>query len=159
MGSSVYKMALFFKRFLPELIGSISIFLLLAFVLAVLLNTVLRYAFDAGSVKFEDFISYSFAVLMIFGVLVAFIKNKHVRVNMFSVFDVSFYRQLAGVLSAIPFIVIVFLSVPAISFSWSIFEGSREPHGLGGLFIVKTLLPISFGFIAVFLCFGRKDHS
>ncbi len=152
-------MALFFKLFLPRLISSICILLLLMFVFAVFSSAILRYGFDEGSVKLEDFIAYAFSALMIFSVLIAFLKNMHVRVKVFSFFEASSVSLAARLVSALPFVAIALLSIPAVYFSWSTFEGSSELDGLGGLFLIKTLLPISFGSIALFLCFSRNDSG
>jgi TRAP-type mannitol/chloroaromatic compound transport system permease small subunit len=152
-------MANFFNRTLPKLVASICRALLLVFVSAVFSSSVLRYALDAGSVKLADIISYTFAALILLSVLVAFVTNKHVRVDMFSKLRTTFDKPLPSILSSLPFLAIAVLSLPAIGFSWSVLEGSREPDGLGGFFILKSLLPVSFGLIAIFLCFNRKDNQ
>lgn len=147
----------FFKTVFPRLIILVSIGFLIGFVCTVLFGSIARYGFSAGSVKLDDFINYSFAILIVLSVLVGFFKDKHVRVNMFSGFRSSFKKPFFRILCALPFVVIAYLSLPAVQFSWSIFEGSREANGLGGLFLVKTMLPISFLLIAIFLCFKLDD--
>ena len=147
----------FFERNIWKFITSLCIMLLIVFVIGVFLTTVLRYVLNFGLVQVEDLVGYTFGALVILSVLVAFYKNAHVRVNMIPSLQQVFERRLLLILSALPFVIIAFLSVPAVYFSWSIFEGSREVGGLGGLFLVKTLLPVSFALIVVFLCAGRKD--
>ena len=147
----------FFKAVFPRLILLVSIGLLVSFVCAVGFGSIARHGFSAGSVKLDDFINYCFAVLIVLSVFVGFFKNAHVRVNMFSGLRSSFEKPLIRILYALPFFAIAYLSLPAVYFSWSIFEGSREANGLGGLFFVKTMLPVSFLAIAIFLCFKHDD--
>lgn len=146
-----------FKEGFPRLILLVSIGLLVCFVGAVGFASLARYGFSAGSVKLDDFINYTFAILIVLSVLVAFFKNAHVRVNMFSGWRSTFEKPLFRVLCALPFVAIAYLSLPAVQFSWSIFEGSREANGLGGLFLVKTIVPISFLAMAVFICFNKDN--
>lgn len=152
-------MAFLLERFLPTLISAVCICLLSAFTSAVFLGAVLRYGFDIGSVQLEDFINYAFAALVVLSVLIAFFRNAHVHVKFLSVSHDILQTRLVRFLSATPFIAIAVLSLPAVYFSWSIYEGSTEPGGVGGYFLVKTLLPISFGLIAVFLCFRGKASN
>ncbi len=152
-------MPMFIKHGFQKLLQAFYVLLLVTFVGSVFISTVSRYAFSLGSVRLEDFISYMFSALVILSVLIAFQKNKHVKVQAFSIMHDFFEGRFLRILSAIPFLIIAVLSLPAVSFSWAIFEGSKELAGLGGVFIIKTLLPISFVLIAVYLCFGGKDKQ
>lgn len=150
-------MPLFLKKVFPRLVLLVSSGILICFVCAVLSGSIARYGFSAGSVKLDDFINYTFAVLIVVSVFVGFLKHAHVRVNMFSKWRLTLEKPLFKFLYAMPFAVIAYLSLPAVQFSWSILEGSREANGLGGLFLVKTILPITFLTIAIFLCLQRDD--
>lgn len=152
-------MAKFFNRVLPILVISFCMALLLVFMLAVFSSSVLRYALNVGSVKLEDLIGYTFGALILLSVLAAFFDNKHVRVDMFTKLRTTFGKPLPSILSSLPFLAIMVLSLPAVGFSLSVFEGSRQPNGLGGFFILKSLLPVSFGLIAIFLCFSQNDDQ
>lgn len=147
----------FCKEVFPRLLVLVSVCLLGLFVCAVLFGSIARYGFSAGSVKLDDFINYTFGALIVLGVFVGFLKDAHVRVNMFSRLRSIFEKPHFRILYALPFVAIAYLSLPAIQFSWSIFEGSREANGLGGLFLIKTILPFSFLGIAIFLFFKRSD--
>ncbi len=152
-------MPLLLKKSFTRFIVLASISLLICFVCAVLFGSIARYGFSAGSVKLDDFINYTFAVLIIVSVFVGFLKDSHVRVNMFSKWRSNLEKPFFRFLYALPFVAIAYLSLPAIQFSWSIFEGSREANGLGGLFFIKTILPIIFLIIAIFLCFKNDDAN
>lgn len=149
----------FFKKVFPKLILKVCLGLLVSFVCAVLFSSIARYGFSAGSVKLDDFINYTFAVLIVVSVFVGFLKHAHVRVNMFSKWRLILEKPPFRFLYAMPFVAIAYLCLPAIQFTWSIFEGSREANGLGGLFLVKTILPITFLTIAIFLCFKHDDDG
>ena len=154
---SVFSMLNFFRQILPNIVLVFCKALLVLFTLTVFSSSVLRYGLDAGSVKLEDLIGYSFAALIILSVLVGFYGDMHVRVRLNSGLPEASSRRFYKILSALPFIAIVFLSLPAVKFSWSVWEGSLEPEGLGGWFLVKSLVPISFGLIAVFLFLNRNE--
>ena len=152
-------MSEFLKKITPRLVVASSVILLCAFVCAVVIGSIARYFFDAGSVKLDDFISYTFGALILLSVVVAFYKNRHVRVDATRIFSKMIDSRFSHFLSAIPFLAIAVLSLPALHFSWSIYEGSREVGGLGGLFLVKTILPIAFMLIVIFLCLNHKDYK
>ncbi len=142
-----------------KLFVAVCVLILCGFVVSVFSGSVLRYWFDAGSVKLEDFIGYSFAALVLLSVLIAFMANAHVRVNIDFTFKRLFHSRVARILAAFPFAAIAYLASRSVGFSWTILEGSNELNGLGGYFLVKTLLPITFVLIAVLLCIGRNDKA
>lgn len=148
-----------FGQVVSKVIQLICIFLLLGFLCAVFTGSLLRYGVNAGFVKLEDLIGFAFAALIVLSVLVAFINNAHVRVNVFSGLKRLQQNPLGRIMFALPFLGIGFLCIPAVKLSWSTFEASALHGGLGGLFFVKTLLPISFFMIAIFLVLSRKDNS
>lgn len=152
-------MAKLLEYVLPKTISAIGVLLLCVFVFCIFLTTLLRYVFDAGFVKLNDIVGYSFSALVLVSILVAFFKNKHVKVDFMSSMRAIFEGWFARIFSALPFFVIAFLALPTVSFSWQLLEGSQEPDGLGGYFLIKTLLPIIFCLIALFLWFGEKDKQ
>jgi len=122
---------------------------LLAALLSVELCVVLlRYGLGTGSVWFQDLAAYLFATLVLLGLPVALADDRHVRV------DVLRERQslrtrhrvdVAGLtLLLLPALLLTLYHVaPDVLYAWSIREGSRETGGLGGVYLVKTVLPIS----------------
>jgi len=111
----------------------------------------LRYGLDTGFVKLQDFIRYTFGLLVLISILIAFIQNAHVKVNIPSFFGRFLKSTFFRIISATPFFAVALISLPGVYFSWSLFEGSTEPNGLGGLFLVKTALPLSFIAIGLWL--------
>jgi len=128
-------------------------------VVSVIAAAGLRYGLDAGFVKLQDLARYAFGVLVLISILVAFIENAHVRVNISSFLRPFFEAGFFRVISAVPFFAIALMSLPGVYFSWSLFEGSTEPDGLGGVFLVKTVLPLSFIAIGFWLLFASRDDE
>ena len=44
---------------------------------------------------------------------------------------------------------IVWSSLDYVAASWRVLEASREPGGLPGVFLIKTLIPVSAGLLAL----------
>ena len=117
-------------------------------VLMVLLNVVLRYGFGTGSIKMQDLAAYAFSVLLILAVPLCHARAGHVRVEVLSERLSPRYMWLADwaawALFLVPvFGLIVWAGWSEIVFSWQIGEGSTTPGGLGGMYLVKTALPLA----------------
>lgn len=114
----------------------------------VLANVVLRYGFGTGSIKAQDLAAYAFAVLVILSVPLALARGAHVRVEVLSErLGPGYLRAadaLAWVLVVVPlFGLIIWAGWRDIAFAWRIGEGSVTPGGLGGLYLVRTALPLA----------------
>jgi TRAP-type mannitol/chloroaromatic compound transport system, small permease component len=96
----------------------------------------------------QDLASYAFAVFLILAVPLCHARGGHVRVEVLSERLPAAYLGRADALAWALFLTPVFgLIVWAgwgdIAFSWSIGEGSTTPGGLGGLYLVKSALPVA----------------
>lgn len=116
----------------------------------VLVNVVLRYGFGAGSIKAQDLAAYAFAVFLILCLPLALVRGAHVRVEVMSERLGPGYLRLADALAWVLVILPLFgLIIRAgwrdIAFAWGIGEGSVTPGGLGGLYLVRTALPVAAG--------------
>ncbi|TNF21398.1 MAG: TRAP transporter small permease subunit [Rhodobacteraceae bacterium] len=137
--------------------------------LMVLVIVVLRYGFGQGHLQLQDVASYAFAVLVIFSIPVCLTREGHVRVEVFSEQMPPAYRYWADVVALVFFLVPVFGLIlwawwPQMLYSWSIREASLETGGLGGLFLVKTALPLGAAMtivqgLALVLRKGGRDHG
>ena len=117
-------------------------------VLMVLVNVVLRYGFGTGSIGMQDLAAYAFAVFLILAVPVCHARGGHVRVEVLSERLGPNYLPRADALAWALFLAPVFgLIVWAgwgdVVFSWSIREGSVTPGGLGGLYLIRAVLPVA----------------
>lgn len=116
--------------------------------LAVLAIVVLRYGFGMGFIQMQDAAGHAFAVLMAFSLPVTLARNGHVRVEVLSERLPAVYLRAADAVALVLFLIPVFgLTIrafwPDLAYAWSIREGSVETGGLGGLYLVKTALPVA----------------
>lgn len=120
----------------------------------VLTVVVLRYGFAAGSIALQDLANYAFAVFLALSVPACLARGGHVRVEVFSEMLSPSYLRRADFVALVLFLVPVFGLViwanwPDLRYSWSIRETSVETGGLGGLFLIKTALPVSAALMIV----------
>jgi len=132
-------------------------FLLIAVVLVMAVNVLLRFGFTTGSVKLQDLQFYLFAVFVPFSIVLAFKSDKHVRAGLIDKEKASRKRilmvdRIEIALGVFSFCVIFFYSLPGVISSWTVLEGSAEPEGLGGYFLVRTALPIICLLIIAYFC-------
>jgi TRAP-type mannitol/chloroaromatic compound transport system permease small subunit len=80
--------------------------------------------------------------------------DAHVRVDIFYA-DASPRTKatvdlLGALLLLLPFAVtLIYLSLPYVSRSWALLEGSRETSGLPAVFLLKTLIPLFAALLAL----------
>lgn len=115
---------------------------------ATLAIVILRYGFGTGSIQFQNAADYAFASLLVFSIPVTLARGGHVRVEVFSERLSPRYIRIADIVAVLVFLIPVFgLMIrafwPDLSYSWSIREGAIETGGLGGLYIVKSALPLA----------------
>lgn len=116
--------------------------------LIVLAVVVLRYGFGVGFIELQDSATYAFAVLTILSIPVCLARNGHVRVEVLSERLSPGYRLGADAAALLLFLIPVFGVMiwawwPQLIYAWSIREASVETGGLGGLYIVKAVLPLA----------------
>lgn len=126
----------------------------LAAVLAVLLVALVfalvlaRYGLGIGSVAAQEAVLWLHASLFLLGLAYALRHDAHVRVDVFSQRWSATTRDWvefgAGVLLLLPFCAfMVAISLDYVGASWSAQEGSRDPGGLPGWYLLKSLIPLS----------------
>lgn len=127
-------------------------------VLAVVLVTfslvVARYGFDLGSIAAQELVLHLNAAAFLFGGAYALLRDAHVRVDIVQQRwspRTRAWVELAGlVLLLLPFCAALFwLSLDYVAASWRLREGSREVAGLPGVYLVKSLIPISAVLLAL----------
>jgi TRAP-type mannitol/chloroaromatic compound transport system permease small subunit len=117
-------------------------------------GVVLRYAFGIGSIWLTESIIYGHAALFMLAAAWTLRENGHVRVDIFFA-DASPRRKalvdlVGSLLLLIPFVVVLaWLSLPYVARSWAILERSRETSGLPAVFLLKTLIPLFAGLMAL----------
>lgn len=132
---------------LERLIGLIAAVALLSCAAFQVAVVILRSAFDAGFVWLHDLVLAAFAVAVVFGLALAFFRDRHVRVDVATsgLSDrTKWRRDFAGFIAlALPLAgLILWTGGPFAARSWVIMEGARDVGGLPGVFLVKTLVPL-----------------
>jgi TRAP-type mannitol/chloroaromatic compound transport system permease small subunit len=119
----------------------------LSLVLITALVVILRYGFDSGSIALQESIMYNHATVFMLGVSYTYLKDEHVRVDLFysrfSTYKKAWIDMIGSLLFTLPItIFIIWTSYDYILASWSIQESSAEAGGLGYLFLLKTLIAV-----------------
>ncbi|WP_292894717.1 TRAP transporter small permease subunit [Nitratireductor sp.] len=107
------------------------------------LVVVLRYVFGLGSIKLQESIIYTHAVVLMFLAAYTLRHDGHVRLDIFYSAAKTRSRALldllGGLLYLLPMCVfMLYVTAPYVGRSWSVLEGSRELSGLPGVYLVKT---------------------
>jgi TRAP-type mannitol/chloroaromatic compound transport system permease small subunit len=107
----------------------------------------IRYLLNGGSIALQESITYLHGVVFLLAIAYALKRQSHVRVDIFYQKFSTKTRaliDLAGTfLFLFPFsIFILWVSYEYVFFSWKLLEGSAEPGGLPGVFLLKSLIPL-----------------
>jgi TRAP-type mannitol/chloroaromatic compound transport system permease small subunit len=113
-----------------------------------------RYGFGKGSVAVQEAMLWLHACVFMLGMAWALRHDRHVRV------DVLYARlsprarawiEVGGhLLLLLPFaLFLLWISLDYVAASWQVRESSREPGGLPGVFLLKSLIPLSAWLLAV----------
>lgn len=135
-------------------IGRAVAWLVLAIVLLQFALVVARYVFGFGSIWLTETVVYANAALFLLAAAWTLRAGGHVRVDVFYA-QASARRRalidLAGsLLLLLPFaLVLLWLSAPYAARSWAVLERSQESSGLPLVFLLKTLIPVFAGLMAL----------
>jgi TRAP-type mannitol/chloroaromatic compound transport system permease small subunit len=113
-----------------------------------------RYGLGIGSVAAQEAVLWLHGSIFLLGLAYALRHEAHVRVDVFSQRWSAGTRAWvefgAGVVLLLPFCVfIVVISWDYVGASWAAREGSRDPGGLPGWYLLKALLPLSAALLAL----------
>jgi TRAP-type mannitol/chloroaromatic compound transport system permease small subunit len=139
---------------LSEAAGRIAAVLSVAVVAVVFGLVLARYGFGAGSVAAQEAVLWLHASIFLLGLSYAFKHDAHVRVDVFSQRWSARTRAWvefgAGLALLLPFCVfMVIISWDYVAASWAADEGSRDPGGLPGWYLLKSLMPLSAALLAL----------
>ena len=135
-------------EWLVEWSGRIVAWLTLAVVLLVCAVVVLRYVFGLGWASLQELYVYFHACAFMLGAAYTLKHHGHVRVDVIYGHVGPRYRRgvdvLGGYLLLIPIMGWIFYtSLPFVADSWSRLEGSHQSGGLPGVFLLKTVIPVT----------------
>lgn len=130
-----------------ERAGQLLAWLCLALALNTCLVVLLRYGIGVGSVAIQEAMTYLHGLVFMLGAAFTLKHDGHVRVDIFyrrlSPRGQAWVNSIGSIVFLLPFCVFVIgISWPFVTESWRIMEGSQDPGGIHGVFLLKTLIPL-----------------
>jgi len=135
-------------------LGYFTACILALLVLLVVYDATARYLFSTGSIALQELEWHLLDVIILFGIAYTLKENAHVRVDKFYASYSKKTKAMLNVISSLFFILpfsalIIYLGVDFVALSFAQNEASSNPGGLEYRFLVKSLLPLSFVFLAL----------
>jgi len=144
------KLARYIDNF-NELVGRATAWLVLAMVLLVCYDVMMRFVFLQGSVAMQELEWHLFAMVFLLGGAYTLKHDGHVRVDILSqskwmsAKHQAWINIIGAVLFLIPFcILVISTSIDFVANSIRFSEGSPDPGGLPYRYLLKSVLPIAF---------------
>ncbi len=139
---------------LTTLVGRAVAWLALVIVLLQFALVVARYALGLGSIWLTETVVYANAAMFLLASAWTLRVGGHVRVDVFYAHASKRTRAIVDLVGALvlllPFaLVLIWLSVPYAARSWAILERSQEASGLPLVFLLKTIIPLFAGLMAL----------
>lgn len=122
--------------------------LALIMVLLTFAIVILRYALNSGGVLMQESVMYLHGTLFMLAIALGVGNNTHVRVDILysrrSPEQQAWIDLVGHILFLLPVAgFMIWVSLPYVSNSWQILEGSSEVGGIPGVFLLKTLIPLT----------------
>lgn len=135
-------------------VGRAVSWMTLLLVLMTIYDIMMRYIFKAGSVWIQEAEWHLFAANFMLAGGWTLLRGGHVRVDLlytrFSPRTQAIVDLVGTILFLFPFCaVVIWASIPYVMDSWALLEGSPDPGGLPGRFLLKTIIPVTFFLIAL----------
>ncbi|MFT5699404.1 MAG: TRAP-type mannitol/chloroaromatic compound transport system permease small subunit [Desulforhopalus sp.] len=135
-------------------VGKVLAVALILLVLNVAFDVMMRYLFHASSVGMQEMEWHIFGVIILFGIGVALQHEAHVRVDFIydrmSLRAKSLINLFGTFLFLMPLsLLILFGSFAFVGDAYTTHEISEDPGGLHFRWIIKSMIPISFGFLLI----------
>jgi TRAP-type mannitol/chloroaromatic compound transport system permease small subunit len=136
-------------KFITKLCGFLACIAMLALLLNVFYDVVMRYGFNDVSIGMQELEWHLFSCIFLLGTPYAMQQNGHVRVDIF--YDgwtdrtKAWVNLLGSLVFVLPFISLVtYYSIDFALDAFQMNEGSGDPGGLPHRWIIKSLIPLSF---------------
>jgi TRAP-type mannitol/chloroaromatic compound transport system permease small subunit len=130
-----------------------------AFILALLVALIVydataRYLFSSGSTALQELEWHFFDVIILLSIAYTLKKNAHVRVDIFYDQFSTKTQTLIDIIAILFFILplsllILYIGFGFVELSFMQSEASSDPGGLTHRWIVKSLMPLAFFFLAL----------
>lgn len=135
-------------------LGWLTSILFVLLMLNVVYNVTMRYAFNDVSIGMQEMEWHLFSVIFLLGVPYAIRTNGHVRVDIIyeklTVRMQSIIDVLGGIFFLLPFCLLVaWFGIDYAKESYTLGETSGDPGGLPHRWVIKSVISISFFFMAI----------
>ena len=139
---------------LNDLTGRAVSWLTLAMVMVTCAVVAARYVFSFGSIALQETVMYLHGMVFLLAIAFTLKEQGHVRVDVLHAKLSGRTRALIDLLGHLLFLLpvagyIFWTSLDYVSFSWSVREASAQPGGLPGVYLLKTLIPVMAGLLAL----------
>jgi TRAP-type mannitol/chloroaromatic compound transport system permease small subunit len=123
-------------------------------VLITIYDVLMRYVFKAGTIWIQEAEWHLFAANFMLAGGWTLLRDGHVRVDLFYAKFNPKTKALIDLLGTIVFLLpfcalIIWASMPFVIASWSMLEVSPDPGGLPALYLLKTVIPVTFFLIGI----------
>ncbi len=123
-------------------------------IFVIILQVILRYGFGHGLVVLEELQWHLYALGIMFGASYAMTLDSHIRVDIIHSRLSEKWRKrwdLFGIIFLLlPFVIIIFhQSLDFVYESWRVSERSDAPMGLPFRWLIKGVIPASFGLLII----------
>lgn len=134
-----------------DIVGRFTAWSSFALALVMAANVLLRYGFNTGSVWSQELEWHLMSPICLFGMSYALRHGEHVRVDVlfasYSPRTKLLVEFISDVLSMAISLIIIKLSWAYVMQSWNIGEGTANPGGISGRYVLKGLIPLGFALL------------
>ena len=109
---------------------------------------ILRHGFDIGWIAMQESVLYLHAAVFLLGSAYTLSVDGHVRVDIFYQRFSPRGKAIADIVGTVLFLLpmCIFIMYQAMHYtleSWAVWEGSPHAGGLPGVYLLKTLIPVT----------------
>lgn len=134
--------------------GGLVAWVMLALVLLMSANVLLRYLFSIGSVAAQELEWHLMSPIVLIGMAYALLHDGHLRVDLIYVKLPERARIVVNLAASLIGIVfsglVIWLAWKYVLQSYAIDEGSPDPGGLPHRFILKAFIPLGFALLLLY---------
>jgi TRAP-type mannitol/chloroaromatic compound transport system permease small subunit len=134
--------------------GRIVAWVMLALVLLMSANVLLRYLFSIGSVASQELEWHLMSPIVLIGMAYALLHDGHLRVDLIYVKLPERARIVVNLAASLIGVVfsglVIYLAWKYVLQAYAIDEGSPDPGGLPHRFILKAFIPLGFAILLLY---------
>lgn len=122
--------------------------------ITIIIQIGMRYFLSSGQTFLEELQWHFYGLAVMIGLAYAQVNDNHVRVDIFYSGFSDRKKRIVEVISILFFVfplvfVIFYHSLDFVADSWRVSEGSDSADGLPYRFLIKSVIPISFGLLGL----------